>query len=412
MNTRIATAIGAAVLVVGAGFVGWWFGSRATASAATPAETHAHAAAHRVPGYVCPMHPQVTASAPGACPICGMQLVPIPATAPNDSPQSVRLSPAMTQNLGIRTQRVQYGAVITEVYAAGTIDRMIPPRDYTLTTHAAGRIHAMRIRTGEWIGEGTLIAELEVPGYAQAQRAYLAARATQNQDEAMQTRERLTALGATDALFTALDEGRAPVNFVQVLAPHAGRVRAVRAKAGVQVARGAALATVEAPVMAHVGLISHALTAYQVKSGNAVRVRLLQRPDKDWPGRVESVALRVAGIPFLSFGVSFAGPRDATENNLFVYGYVETARRARALRVPAEAVIRLESENRVVRARGDGSFEPVRIETGLANAEWVEVTAGLAEGDEIVTSGQFLLDAEANLRAGLARLAPAPTSVP
>ena len=411
MNRRVAIVVGVLVLTVGVAFGIRWFGVRtAEPLSTTRTDAAAHAAAHRVPGYVCPMHPQVTANAPGTCPICGMQLVATQPASANAPPQTVQLSAAMAQNLGVRKERVRYGVIVTEAYASGTIDRITPPHEYALNAHVAGRVHAVHVQPREWIGQGTLIAEIDVPGYVSAQRTYLAARAAPNPEEAAQWRERLVALGMSDATLSALNEGRAPVNFIQVLAPQAGRIRAVRTKAGAQIASGATIATVAAPVMAHVTLISNALGAYEIKAGNTARVQLLQQSDKSWPGRVESVSSRVAGIPYFSFGVSFAVPLESAENNMFVYAHIETARRARALLVPAEAVIRLEGENRVVRARSDGGLEPVRVAIGLANADWAEVLEGLAEGDEIVTSGQFLLDAEANLRAGLARLASPPMS--
>lgn len=406
-QTKIVTVIGISVLVFLAALAGWWVGVRE--HTATPATVAASAvsATPQAAAYVCPMHPHVTAHVAGTCPICGMELVPARSTADNTPAPTVQLSPAMAQNLAVRIERVASGTVLTEVYASGTIDRIMPPHDYALTAQVTGRVHALRIRAGDWIGEGTLIAEVDVPGYVQAQRDYLAARAGENPEQATQLRERLAAMGASDATLSALEEKRTPAKFIRVLAPQAGRIRAVRTKVGAQIASGAALATVQAPLMAHATLISHALGAYQVEPGNGVRVHLLQRPDKSWPGRVESIASRVAGIPYLSFGVSFAVPAHGAENNLFVYARVETGRRTRALRVPTAAVIRLENESRVVRALSDGRFESVRIETGIANGEWVEVKAGLTEGDEVVTSGQFLLDSEADLRAGLARLAPA-----
>ena len=409
LHTKIARVTGISLLLILAGLAGWWMGARhdtATPSAATASHERTTPPAT---AYVCPMHSHVTAHAPGTCPICGMDLVQT-RTAANDVPSpTVHVSPAMAHTLAVRTERVGTGSVVTQVYASGTVDRIMPPQDYTLTAQIAGRVHALHVRAGDWIGEGTLIAEIDVPGYVQAQREYLAARTGENPEQATQLRDRLVAMGASDAALSALEEKRTPATSIRVSAPQAGRIRAVRTKVGASIVGGATLATVQAPLMAHVTLISHALGAYRVKAGNAVRVHLLQQPEKSWPGRVESIAARVAGIPFLSFGVSFAVPTEGVENNLFVYAEVETARRTRVLRVPAEAVIRLENENRVVRARGDGSFETVRIATGIANEDWVEVTDGLADGDEIVTSGQFLLDAEANLRAGLSRLAPTPT---
>jgi Cu(I)/Ag(I) efflux system membrane fusion protein len=82
----------------------------------------------------------------------------------------------------------------------------------------------------------------------------------------------------------------------------------------------------------------------------------------------------------------------------------------RGLRVPREALIRTATRTAVVRVRADGSFEPVAVVIGRESGDLIEITAGLKEGDRIVTSGQFLLDAESNLRAGVERLAPAPAA--
>jgi Cu(I)/Ag(I) efflux system membrane fusion protein len=75
------------------------------------------------------------------------------------------------------------------------------------------------------------------------------------------------------------------------------------------------------------------------------------------------------------------------------------------LSVSREAVIRTGHGDRVVLALGDGRFQPRAVVVGLEGGERVEVLSGLAEGDVVVASAQFLLDSEANLRAGLQRLA-------
>jgi hypothetical protein len=77
------------------------------------------------------------------------------------------------------------------------------------------------------------------------------------------------------------------------------------------------------------------------------------------------------------------------------------------LAVPREALIRTATRTAVIRVRTDGGFEPVSVTIGREFGELIEIRSGLKDGDRIVTSGQFLLDSEANLRSGLDRLAPA-----
>ena len=55
---------------------------------------------------------------------------------------------------------------------------------------------------------------------------------------------------------------------------------------------------------------------------------------------------------------------------------------------------------------GNGRFHPREVDTGLITDDWAEITAGIDEGDKVVVSGQFLIDAESNLSAELERMAP------
>jgi Cu(I)/Ag(I) efflux system membrane fusion protein len=81
--------------------------------------------------------------------------------------------------------------------------------------------------------------------------------------------------------------------------------------------------------------------------------------------------------------------------------------------IPRSALIRSGTEERVVVALGDGRFAPRRVVAGAESGERVTIREGLAAGENVVVAGQFLLDSEANLRAGLGRLgeeSPAPAA--
>jgi Cu(I)/Ag(I) efflux system membrane fusion protein len=78
-----------------------------------------------------------------------------------------------------------------------------------------------------------------------------------------------------------------------------------------------------------------------------------------------------------------------------------------AVMVPRSALIRSGSEDRVVVALGEGRFAPRRVVVGRESGDRVVIREGLAEGEQVVVAGQFLLDSEANLRAGMERLGEA-----
>ena len=97
-------------------------------------------------------------------------------------------------------------------------------------------------------------------------------------------------------------------------------------------------------------------------------------------------------------------PGDTTHKGVFVGAYVNAGSSADGLRIPSSAIIRAEGESRVVRMHADGRFEPVVVETGYIGTEWAEISSGLSEGDAVVERAQFLIDSEATLRAGMARM--------
>ena len=75
-----------------------------------------------------------------------------------------------------------------------------------------------------------------------------------------------------------------------------------------------------------------------------------------------------------------------------------------ALVVPTQAVLRTGQRNVVIVDLGDGSFVPREIQTGHESSGYVEILAGLAEHDRIVTSSQFLIDSESNLQEAVRKM--------
>jgi Cu(I)/Ag(I) efflux system membrane fusion protein len=72
--------------------------------------------------------------------------------------------------------------------------------------------------------------------------------------------------------------------------------------------------------------------------------------------------------------------------------------------IPLEGLIRTGRAERVIIALGEGRFEAREVQAGIESGEWVEIARGLDEGEDVVISGQFLIDSEASLKASLMRM--------
>jgi hypothetical protein len=133
-------------------------------------------------------------------------------------------------------------------------------------------------------------------------------------------------------------------------------------------------------------------------------------PGRQWNGTVESVKSDVdIGARSLKARIRITNPDAALSPNLYADVVIsDTARRNGKIMVPREALIRTGARTSVVLNVGEGRFQPVEVVVGEESGDWVEIRQGVKEGDTVVTSGQFLIDSEASVRASFQRMESAP----
>ena len=102
--------------------------------------------------------------------------------------------------------------------------------------------------------------------------------------------------------------------------------------------------------------------------------------------------------------VGFSTPDARIRYGMLVEVTIHASARDNVLRIPREALIRTGEGDRVILARGDGRFQPVAVCRGSRAVTYIEILSGLEEGQEIVVSGQFLIDSESSLRADFQRM--------
>jgi Cu(I)/Ag(I) efflux system membrane fusion protein len=377
-----------------------------------------HAAKHTDPLYRCPMHPDVVRKEPGQCPICGMDLVKeepeptqdemgmddVPVYADAAGPE-VRISPVVVNNLGVRTESAVMAAPERRAATVGYVAfderrmRQVQPR-------AEGWIEGLAVRAmGETVKAGQLLFTLYSPMLESAQQEYLDAQRIGNRDLIEASRERLRALGLDAGAAERLARAGRASGRVPFHAPIGGVVTDLAVREGAMVAPNMMVLTItELGSLWVIAEVPESQAAW-VRAGTMAEIRLPSLPGETLAGRVEYVypelnmetrTLRARIV------LDDAGP-GLRPNMLANVKLVGEAGQP-AMMVPRSALIRSGSEDRVVVALGEGRFAPRRVVVGPESGDRVVIRAGLAEGEQVVVAGQFLLDSEANLRAGMERL--------
>jgi Cu(I)/Ag(I) efflux system membrane fusion protein len=377
--------------------------------------------------YQCPMHPQILRKEPGSCPICGMTLVPVhpddsagasgasgadaehaapPAEASSDAPQApvVRVDAAMARNVGLRTRRAERAALARSLRLDGKV-AVDENRVVSVTARVGGFAEVVRARaTGVAVRRGETLLEVYSPEVTAAQARLL--QAGQADGDAQETRERLANWGVP-AAFTARIEknGRAERRF-PVVAPAGGVVLLRAVLEGQAVSPGMELYRIADVSEVWVTARVYASDLAWVRKGSRVALRFpnlpgteiasevfFVAPEADEASRTVEIRMRARNTPALDLKPGLLAEVAVDENAS-----------APVLVVPSQALIRTGTRVLAVVARGGGRYQPVEVATGRESGGRTEILRGLAEGDEVVESAQFLIDAESNLRAAVRRL--------
>ncbi len=423
------------------------------AEGAAPETALEHAEAHLDPKYVCPMHPNIIRDKPGSCPICGMTLVEkeaepqaqaaaggsgerrilfyrnpmnpaitskvpmkddmgmdyIPVYADEagggDEGPTVRISPAVENNLGVRTAPVEVGKLWRRIDTVGYVDF-----NENLITHihlrTRGWIEKLLVKSeGERVKKGQLLFEVYSPELVNAQEEYIQALRTGNQRLIRASRERLVALGFAQSQIKRLSRTREIDQYVKVYASQDGIIEDLSIREGMYV-------TPKMKVMSLADLSSVWLLAEVfesqadwVKVGQNAEVRLGYLPGFVWEGTVEYIYPNLdPKTRTLRARLRFDNPGESLKPGMFAAVHIYGGAKENVVSIPREALIRTGSEERVIVALGEGRFAARPVVAGIESGDYIEIKEGLAAGEMVVTSAQFLIDSEASLKASLARM--------
>ena len=319
-----------------------------------------HAVRHLDPDYVCPMHPQVVREAPGSCPVCGMDLLQVEhqtADSPDGLPR-IRIAPEVIQNLGVRTALAERRTFWRRIDTVGYVEYDRDKLRHVYSS-AEGSVVNLSIRSeGERVQKGQFLFELQSPRLSKWFGEVYAA-----QDGIVADLKVIegTWMLPTDIVMTIGD-----LSSVWVLA---------------DVFEG---------------------QANWVRQGQSAEVRLPSLAGRVWEGTVEYIYPNLdPETRTLKVRMRFDNPDETLKPNMLAEVAIFGGPRHDILAVPREALIETGKQQRVVVAEGEGRFQPREVTVGMERGDWVEISAGLAENEQVVVSGQFLIDSESNLQATL-----------
>ena len=374
--------------------------TEAPAPAESPLE---HAEKHLEPTYVCPMHPEVTSDQPGECPICGMDLVE---QAPQalDEVAEVEVSPAAAASLGVRVETARLGRLDRSFRTVGTV-AYDERATVEVQVRAEGYVEALAVRAeGEAVRRGQRLFEVFSPRLATAQREYL--QLLESGDAALLSaaEARLVALGLTPAAIGRLRERGEIEPRVAYHSPARGVVLALGLREGALAAPGASVLTLADTSRLWVIADVPESEAAAVATGAMVELAFPSLPGRRVSASVEErlPALDARTRTFQA-RIPLANPSHEIAAGMRVDVAIQAEPGSEQVLVPLEAVIRTGDEDRVLVETRPGAYQARVVHVGNESGGVAEILHGIEAGERVVVSGQFMLDSETRVSAGLAR---------
>lgn len=366
------------------------------------------AQANKKPLYwIDPMEPTIRYDKPGKSRM-GMDVVPVYAENETSSSQepSITITPAVINNLGVRTAPVEQGLLAKPLQTVGTVEADEHAISH-LHTFTEGWIQHLTVKAaGEPVKKGQPLAELYSPALVTAQEEYLIALEGHNTRLLTASHQKLRALGMAEPQIQTLKTTRKAHHLVTLFSPQAGIIDKLNIREGMRVTPDMELMSLVD--LATVWIIADVpeTQAAQLHVGQTAKATIPTFPHKSWEGQIDYIYPQLeSATRTVKVRLRFPNPEGLLKPNMYANITLATGQqKTQVLSIPLEAVIPTSTGNRVIVAHDKGRFTPRAVTLGTEAGDRVEVLSGLKSGEQVVTSAQFLIDSEANLKATLERM--------
>lgn len=410
MPVMIVAIVAAGAIGLLAGRSGWLGSSQSPAmSGDVSANATAKSSEKRVKYYRNPMGLPDTSPVPKLDNM-GMDYLPVYEGDDADD-GSVKFSPGKIQKTGVRSEPVEMQVLSVPLRVPGTVQQD-ERRVSVVSLRFDGFVDAVEdVTTGKHVKKGQPLMRVYGPGLSSAAAEYLSAlnaRAdgTVPSQALKGARRRLENLGAPDSLIATIERTReVPVSMTWP-APQDGEIIERNATNGMRAASGDVLFRIvdHDNVWVMVDVAERDLSMVAV--GQKAIVRLRAYPDRIFTGEVTLIYPHLkAEARTARIRIELPNPENLLRPDMYAEVEIATGTAAPVLTVANSAVIDSGNRQVVIIDKGEGRFEPREVKLGRRGDGRVEIMEGVADGDKVVVSANFLIDAESNLKAALQGLA-------
>ena len=318
---------------------------------------------------------------------------------------SVSVDPITVRHMNVVITEAAERQLAGEIRTVGTVGY---DEDQLAHVHprAAGWVETLKVASvGATVSKGDVLLEVYSPDIVAAQQDYLVALRRGMDDLIESSRARLELLNVPEATIERIRRERKVERRVPLLAPQDGYVAEIDLREGMYIRPDMELYTIARRdrVWVNVDVLERRMQA--VSEGQTARMRVDGVPGRVFEGTVDFVYPELdPQSRTLRVRLVFDNEEGLLRPNQFAEVTLSPANPPEVLAVPSTAIIPAPGGARVVVRTGEGRFRPVAVETGVEAGGYTEIVSGLDAGDQVVASGQFLIDSESSIQAAFARL--------
>ncbi|QDW40700.1 efflux RND transporter periplasmic adaptor subunit [Bradyrhizobium sp. KBS0727] len=319
---------------------------------------------------------------------------------------TVKLSPGKIQRTGVKSEPAARRTIRSVIRAPGTIQlderriSVIAMRSESFVLNVAN------VTTGSHVAKGQPLMEIYSPAIASAAAEYIATISSKTTAGdglyGRGSRQRLINLDMPDAAIAAIEKTRNVPTSVQWDSPRDGIVLERSAIEGMRVQPGGVLFRIadHTVVWALIDIAERDLGA--IRLGQPATVKARSFPDRDFAGKIEVIYPEInKETRTARLRVVLPNPEQLLLHDMYLDAEIAIGSGAPVLAVPESAVMDTGSRQAVFVDKGQGRLEPRDVTLGQRGDGYVEIRDGVAEGEPVVVSANFLVDAESNLKAAL-----------
>ncbi len=370
--------------------------------------------------YKDPMHPWITSDKPGKSPDCGMDMVPV--YEGESGAKGIKIDPVVVQNIGVKTEEVHRRQLTRTIRTVGKVT-YDETKLYNINTKITGWVENLYVDyAGKAVKKGDSLLDIYSPELVNTQEEYLLALRYRDQllasnvEEARKGAEDLIQSAKRRLLYwdiapediDAIEEAGAPNKTMTIYSPADGVVMEKMIVNGQSIEAGMTLYKIAN--LSEVWVIAD-IYQYElpwVRLNEPAEIELSYLPGRIFKGKITYI------YPFLNEDTKTVKVRIEVPNpdgetvlkpEMYATVNIKFPLVVNAVAVPDEAIIRSGERNIVVVSLGGGYFDPRDVKLGVTADGYVQVIDGIKEGEHIVTSSQFLIDSESNLKAAIGQMA-------